>query len=158
MENLVLILIYIIAGIGFVGIGLLTAKLLQPSKPNDEKLSSYECGEEVVGGVWNKFNSRFYVIALIFVLFEIELIFLFPLATVFGSKLLIDKTSGVWGYFALIEIGVFVFLLILGLAFAWANGYIDWIKPDPKIEDIASEVPENLYQNLNQKYAQKASK
>ena len=79
-------------------------KLIAPRKPNPEKLTSYECGEEPTGNAWLPFNSRFYVIALIFLLFDVEMVFIFPWAIVFGNHEMniIDPR---WGWLALTEIG-----------------------------------------------------
>jgi NADH-quinone oxidoreductase subunit A len=96
---------------------------------------------------------RFYVVALIFLLFEVEIVFLFPWSTVFAKKELIDGTNGTWGWFSMLEMMVFVLILALGLAYAWVNGFLDWIKPDPRPTKIDSPVPKDLYEQLNKKYS-----
>jgi NADH-quinone oxidoreductase subunit A len=98
---------------------------------------------------------RFYIIALIFVLFDVELVFLFPWATVFANRQLIQETNGLWGWFALAEMFLFVGILILGLAYAWIKGYLDWVKPEVKLSSFESGVPRHLYDGINQKYAGK---
>jgi NADH-quinone oxidoreductase subunit A len=90
------ILIFLITGFISTGALLFVNKLIAPDKPNPEKLSSYECGEEPTGSSWVQLNSRFYVIALIFLLFDVEMVFVFPWATVFGSRELIAADSR-WG-------------------------------------------------------------
>lgn len=115
------VLIFMIIGAAFVVIGFLTSRLLRPSRPNPEKLTSYECGEDVVGSSWVQFNIRFYVVALIFILFDVEVVFLFPWATVFKSM----------GTFAFYEMMLFVGILILGLAYAWVRGDLEWVRPKP---------------------------
>ena len=85
-------------------------KQLAPHKPNPEKLTSYECGEEPTGNAWLPFNSRFYVIALIFLLFDVEMVFIFPWAIVFGSHE-INSVDPRWGVLSLVE--MFIFLGIL---------------------------------------------
>lgn len=122
------ILLFIVGAIIFVGIALLVSSVFRPSRPNEEKLASYECGEEAVGSAWGQFNSRFYVVGLIFMLFEAEVVFLFPWATIFGKKTLIQGTDGLWGWFSLSEILIFILLLALGLVYVWKKGYLDWIK------------------------------
>ena len=92
-------------------------KLIAPHKPNPEKLTSYECGEEPTGSAWMPFNSRFYVIALIFLLFDVEMVFIFPWATVFGSHE-INNYDPRWGWLALTEMFIFLGILILGLTLA----------------------------------------
>src|SRR5476649_1744035 len=79
------ILIFLITGILMVGFAFFVTRLLSPNNPNPEKLTSYECGEDPVGSAWLPFNTRFYVIALIFLLFDVEMVFILPWATVFGS-------------------------------------------------------------------------
>jgi len=123
------ILLFIIGAIIFVGIALFVSSMLRPDRPNEEKLSSYECGEDAIGSAWGQFNSRFYVVGLIFMLFEAEIIFLFPWASIFANKSLIRSTNGLWGWFSLSEMLIFISLLALGLVYVWKKGYLDWIKP-----------------------------
>jgi NADH-quinone oxidoreductase subunit A len=146
------ILLFILAALALLGFILTVARFVRVSNPNEEKLTTYESGEDPIGNANVQFNPRFYVVALIFVLFEVELVFLFPWATVFGQKSLIDQTDGLWGWFALGEMAIFVGILILGLAYAWAKGYLDWVKPQPKIPEVKSNVPADLYQKINEKY------
>lgn len=143
------ILIFLIGGAIFILIGLFTARLIRPAKPNPEKLSSYECGEEALGSSWVQFNPRFYIIALIFIIFDVELAFLFPWAVVFGQKSLIAATNGLWGWFALTEMFIFIGILALGLAYAWAKGHLDWVKPKPVIPQSISKVPLAMYTSIN---------
>ncbi|MEO6284135.1 MAG: NADH-quinone oxidoreductase subunit A [Dyadobacter sp.] len=150
------ILLFIIAGLALLGVMLTIAKVLRPSRPNEEKLTTYESGEDPMGNANIQFNVRFYVIALIFVLFEVELLFLFPWSVVFGNEELIRQTNGQWGWFAMAEMTVFIGILIFGLAYAWAKGYLDWVRPKPQVPHIQSPVPADLYQKVNAKYAKKA--
>jgi NADH-quinone oxidoreductase subunit A len=130
----------------FLLVGLLVAKIIRPNNPNPEKLSSYESGEEPMGDAWNKFNIRYYTIALIFVLFEAELIFLFPWAVISAQSDLARETSRQWNFFAFLEMLIFVGILALGLAYAWRNGYIDWVRPTPKTSDFKQVVPKEMYE------------
>ena len=132
-----------------VGMTLFLSRLLSPNKPNPEKLSSYECGEEPVGSAWLPFNTRFYVIALIFLLFDVEMIFIFPWATVYANKTLI-ATDSRWGIFTLIEMFVFAGILILGLVYVWRKGDLEWIKPKPIIPQVNSAIPISVYDKLNE--------
>jgi NADH-quinone oxidoreductase subunit A len=141
-----------IVAVLFVSVTLLAGSLLRPSKPNEEKLSTYECGEETIGTTWIRFNVRFYIVALIFVLFDVELVFLFPWATVFGQKKLIEATNGLWGWFALAEMIIFVAILSLGLAYAWIKGHLNWVKPTPEVVNFKSPIPVELYMKVNEKY------
>ncbi|MEJ0030263.1 MAG: NADH-quinone oxidoreductase subunit A [Bacteroidota bacterium] len=146
------VLLFIIGGLLFVSLALLVSKIIRPNRPNSEKLTSYESGEEPIGSPWIQYNVRFYVIALIFILFEVEIVFLFPWATIFSDKELISKTNGSWGWFAMAEMMIFVGLLALGLAYAWKNGHLDWIKSKPEVNDFKSPVPRNLYDKINERY------
>jgi len=149
------VILFIIGGLTFVSLALLVSKLIRPSRPNAEKLTSYESGEEPIGSPWIQYNVRFYVIALIFILFEVEVVFLFPWATIFSDKELISKTGGWWGWVSMTEMMIFVGLLALGLAYAWRNGHLDWIKSKQEISDFKSPVPKELYKKINERYSGK---
>ncbi|MFC1556119.1 NADH-quinone oxidoreductase subunit A, partial [candidate division KSB1 bacterium] len=84
----------------------------------DEKMLPYECGEDPVGSAWIRFNNRFYIVALVFIIFDIEVVFLFPWALVF-KKL---------GMFAFIEMMVFLAILFAGFAYVWAKGDLEWVR------------------------------
>ncbi|HLT79478.1 MAG TPA: NADH-quinone oxidoreductase subunit A [Cyclobacteriaceae bacterium] len=139
------VLLYIVGGALFILISLLISRLVRPHRPNAEKLASYESGEEPVGESWAQFNARFYIIALIFILFEVELVLLFPWATVFSRSDLIEQTDGLWGWISLIEMVLFIFILALGLIWAWAKGYLDWVKPEPRPTEFQSPIPKKMY-------------
>jgi NADH-quinone oxidoreductase subunit A len=124
------VFVFLLLGVVFVAGGYLTARMLRPSRPNPAKNSTYECGEEAVGSAWVKFNIRFYVVALIFIIFDVEVVFLFPWAAVFRQL----------GSFALIEALVFAGILILGLVYAWAKGDLDWVRPTPSVPKMP-EMP-----------------
>jgi NADH-quinone oxidoreductase subunit A len=123
-------------------------KLIAPHKPNPEKLTSYECGEEPTGNAWLPFNSRFYVIALVFLLFDVEMVFVFPWAIVFGNHELTHYDSR-WGWLALTEMFLFLGVLILGLVYVWVKGDLDWIKAKPIVPTTDVNVPLALYNQLN---------
>ncbi len=129
----IILLFFIFAAMFVVG-GMFGARLLRPSRPNDEKLSTYECGEEPIGDSWVKFNVRFYVIALIFLIFDVEVVFLFPWALVY-QKL---------GMFAFIEMMIFLAILVAGYIYVWVKGDLDWDKPRPRyIEYVRSKMSES---------------
>lgn len=146
------VLLFLIGGILFLSLSFLIARLVRPNRPNAQKLETYESGEQPLGTAWSQFNIRFYIVALIFILFEVEIVFLFPWATVFANRELIEQTDGLWGWQALTEMIMFIFMLALGLAYAWVNGLLDWVKPAPQPTDMASVVPKELYNNINEKY------
>lgn len=152
LSDFGIILLFILTAFVFIALILFIGRFIRPDRPNVEKLSTYESGEEPVGNANVQFNIRFYVVALIFVLFDVELVFLFPWATVFGQKSLINETNGLWGWFSLAEMAVFVLTLALGLAYAWAKGYLDWVKPRPVIPHVDTKVPKSRYDQVNEKY------
>ena len=96
---------------------------------------------------------RFYIIALVFILFEVEVAFLFPWATIFGDKELITKTDGLWGWFTIFEAVVFIAILAVGLVYVWAQGFLDWERPEVKTGKAPFKAPDNLYQEVNKKYS-----
>lgn len=146
------VLVYLIGGVIFILGGMLTSKLLRPSRPNEEKLTTYESGEDPVSSAWGQFNTQFYIVALIFLLFEVELVFLFPWAVVFSDQQLIQETNGVWGWLAFAEMTVFVGVLVLGLAYVWRKGYLDWEKPTVQKPIFRGIVPTERYEKINKKY------
>ena len=108
----------VILGIVMVAIPLLICWLIAPSIKTKDKLDTYECGEEAEGSAWLQFNIRFYIIALIFLIFDVEVVFLFPWAVVFKEM----------GLLALIEMGIFLLILITGLAYVCVKSDLDWVK------------------------------
>jgi NADH-quinone oxidoreductase subunit A len=120
------ILIFFIIGALFVAAGLFTAWILRPRRPYPGKLAPYECGEEPIGDAWVRFNVRFYVVALIFLVFDVEVVFLFPWALVYREL----------GLFGFIEMAVFLLILLVGFAYVWAKGDLDWDKPRPQVPHI----------------------
>jgi NADH-quinone oxidoreductase subunit A len=117
------VLVFLGLGLAFVGVNLLIGRLLRPSNPQERKLSTYECGEPATGSAWVNFNIRFYIVALIFIIFEVEIAFIFPVATTFRGWIESGR-----GLFAFVEILVFVGILFLGLVYAWAKGDLEWVK------------------------------
>jgi NADH-quinone oxidoreductase subunit A len=142
------IFIFLIIGIILVSATLFLSKLLAVNKPTPLKLSSYECGEEPTGNSWVQFNSRFYVIALIFLLFDVEMIFIFPWTTIFGQKSLIEADPS-WGWLTLIEMFIFVAILLIGLVYVWRKGDLDWIRPEQKLPVVETAVPLSVYEKIN---------
>lgn len=146
------LLLFIIGGVGFVMVGLLVNRLIAPRHPNPEKLSTYECGEDPIGDNQVQFNIRFYVVALIFLIFEVEILFLFPWATVFAKPSLIIENPA-WGILTMIEMILFAGILVLGLAYVWKKGDLAWIKPQPQLPRAAQSVDTSRYEQINAKYA-----
>jgi NADH-quinone oxidoreductase subunit A len=145
------ILIYIGVGLLFVAGGLFTSSILRPNRPNREKTTTYESGEDPTGNARVSFPTKYYVIALIFLLFEVEIIFLFPWALVFSDEALNEATNGQWGWIALTEMFIFLLILIAGLAYAWKKGFLDWEKPDIQPRTFKGPVPVDMYKEFNEK-------
>jgi NADH-quinone oxidoreductase subunit A len=141
-------LLYLLGGALFVVLGLFASKLLRPDRPNPEKLSTYECGEDPVGNSRIQLNNRFYVAALIFLVFDVEVIFLFPWATVFADAALIAEAPA-WGVLALVEMLIFAGILLLGLAYVWVKGDLDWIRPHPQKPVNPTRIPDEVYDAFN---------
>jgi NADH:ubiquinone oxidoreductase subunit 3 (subunit A) len=93
---------------------------IRPSIPSPIKQSIYECGFETLSGRWSQFNFRYYAFALIFVVFDVEVVFLFPWAASFGGL------SKEFGLFVLVEMAAFVGILVVGWLYAWRKGAFEW--------------------------------
>ncbi len=112
---------FFVFSILFVAGGLAASALFRPRNPNPSKLDSYECGESPIGSAWMQFHVGYYLIALVFVLFEVEVAFLFPWAAVFRS--LTDE--GRWA--SMLAVGIFIGILALADAYAWKKGALEWL-------------------------------
>ncbi len=112
----------LVVGIGFALVTIVIAYFLRPADPYDVKLSTYECGIPPFGEAWSAFFVRYYVIALLFVIFDVETIFLFPWAVVYKRL----SAPNALGPYPLVEMGIFVGLLLVGLFYAWRKGDLEW--------------------------------
>jgi NADH-quinone oxidoreductase subunit A len=121
---------FLMLAIIFVAGGLVTGKLLRPRNPNAFKLAAYECGEDAIGSPWIKFNIRYYVVALIFILFDVEIVFLFPWALVLKPM----------GWLALGEMCTFLGILLAGYIYVWAKGDLEWVRPTPLVARLNDVV------------------
>lgn len=131
---------FIVLAVLFVAGGIVTNLVLRPKNPNRFKLTTYECGEDTIGAAWVKFNIRYYVVALIFILFDVEVVFLFPWALVLRGM----------GWVALAEMFTFLGILLVGYVYVWAKGDLDWARPKPyvaRLKDVVTlpkrAVPQN---------------
>src|SRR5438094_9113344 len=126
------VLLFSATAVLFVLGSLVAGRFLRPHAPTREKELIYECGEKPIGHAWYNFNPRFYLIALVFVIFEVEIAFMFPVASVY--KWFLDHGQGLLVF---LEIFVFVAILSVGLAYVWAMGDLGWVvelEPDgPKV-------------------------
>lgn len=105
-----------LVGVVFVLGGFFLSRLLAPDHPENVKNSAYECGEVPYGSAWVRFNVGYYIFALLFLVFEVEVLFLFPWAVVLREI----------GPLALVEGIIFLLILVFGLVFAWRKGYLVW--------------------------------
>lgn len=106
-------------GIVFVAVGFTANRVMRPSKPRPEKYTSYECGVDPVGQGWSQTQIRYYIFAFLFVIFDVESVFLFPFATVF------EKFAN--AALVLTEMIIFILILALGLLYAWKKKVLEWV-------------------------------
>ena len=116
------VLAFIVVAVGFLAVNLVLWKVLRPSRFSEEKLTTYECGENPTGSAWIQFNIRFYVFALIFIIFDVEAVFLLPWAVVFREL----------GLLAFIEGLVFIAILVVALAYVWRKGDLEWVRAEDR--------------------------
>ena len=118
-QDFLPIIIFTGLAVALIGLPLMLQHLLSPRQnKGGDKLLSYECGEIPEGSAWVQFNIRFYVIALIFLIFDVEIVFLFPWAVVYQD----------FGLLAFIEAFLFVIILVIGFIYVWVKGDLDWVK------------------------------
>jgi len=146
---------FFLVAIGFIVGSMLAGALLRPNNMYPEKLETYECGEAPVGPAWFNFNPRFYIIALIYIVFDVEIAFVYPVATVF--KRWVDQGTGL---FALVEIFLFVAILMLGLVYVWVKGDLEWIrsiKGNPRgMANVSSRTRPRLEDEMEEEEMQPA--
>jgi NADH-quinone oxidoreductase subunit A len=123
MFEFSLIFIFLFIGLVFVFGALLAGSFIRPNPRRNYRLDVYECGELPIGKGWYNFNPRFYMLALIFLLFDVEVVVTYPVIVVLKSWAAIGK-----GWMALGEIAIFLIILVCGLVFLWKRGDLEWIK------------------------------
>lgn len=117
------IAVLVLVGCALYAVIMLLSRLMRPSVPSPLKLTTYECGVEAVGDGWSQMNIRYYIFAFLFVIFDVEAVFLFPWAVILGE---LDATTTPSAWYALIAMFLFVFTLLEGLAYAWKKGVLRW--------------------------------
>ncbi len=122
MENYFPILMFVLVGVAVGVLPVAMGFVLAPSRPDPEKLSPYECGFEAFEDARMKFDVRYYLIAILFILFDLEIAFLFPWATIFRDIVATDSIK----LFGFIEMLIFVTVLVVGYVYAWAKGALEW--------------------------------
>jgi NADH-quinone oxidoreductase subunit A len=182
MPALVLfVLVFTAVGTIFLFIHLLMGSVIRPNRPDTEKLTIYECGEPTIGSAWIQFDLRYYVVALLFVVFDVEVAFFFPWAVVFGpltsiaiednaekraelikqhqlldyrlkpvslagaaSDTITQDAARSWAWVAFLDMLVFFGVLMVGFAYLWRRGDIDWVRSishSTPIEPSAEALP-----------------
>lgn len=134
------ILILMGIGVALVFGAMLIGKLIRPNNPTRLKVQAYECGEEPVGVAWSNFNVRFYVVSLIFIIFDVEGALMFPVASVFKKFVEVGR-----GGFLLCTLTIFVLILASGIVYCWRKGDLDWVKSfhlDPSKENETKSTQE----------------
>jgi NADH:ubiquinone oxidoreductase subunit 3 (subunit A) len=116
------ILVFLGAIVGILAFTLVLWRVIRPSRFSEEKLTTYECGEDPTGNAWIQFNIRFYVFALIFIVFDVEAVFLLPWAVVFRDL----------GILAYVEGLVFIGILVVALAYVWKKGDLAWVRSEDR--------------------------
>jgi NADH-quinone oxidoreductase subunit A len=188
-------LLFTAVGVAFILVNLTVGKLVRPAKMDAEKATIYECGEPTIGSAWVQFDLRFYVVALLFIIFDVEVAFFFPWATIYGGAMqLADKrladTPAVQeelsakllnvsaaerplapenvispdaafklGAMGLVDILVFFGVLLVGFAYVWKRGDLDWVRavtkhaqqapPRPKVPPLVEPRPERRPQPVS---------
>ena len=116
------VLAFLLVVVGFLVVNLIVWWIIRPYRHSEEKLTTYECGENPTGSAWVQFNIRFYVFALIFIIFDVEAVFLLPWAVVFRQL----------GPLAFVEGLVFIAILVVALAYVWRKGDLEWVRAEDR--------------------------
>jgi NADH-quinone oxidoreductase subunit A len=131
--------IFLAAAFGIVGIALVLGRFVRPNNPDPIKSQTYECGEQPIGSGWFNFNPRFYQLALLFLVFDVEIALTWPVAVV-ARRWISEGKGGL----AVIEILLFLLILVVAMAFLWGRGDLDWVRDIgvlPRDEDDAQAAP-----------------
>ena len=123
------VLVFAAVGLVFTFANMIVASVIRPKRKSEIGLETYECGEETIGDAWIQFDIRYYTVALVYVIFAVEIAFLFPWALVLKAAVADSGAAagaGI-GAFVLVEGVLFILILGLGLAYVWAKGDLDWV-------------------------------
>ena len=118
LRSYLTVVVFVGAAVAMVGAMLGVGSLVRPTRPQPEKYITYESGVDPVGSMWSQSEVRYYIFAILFLIFDVEVVFLFPVVTVLYEI----------GWAAFVEVFFFIAILILGLAYAWRFGNLDWIR------------------------------
>lgn len=132
MGILLSVTIFVVMGAVFVFANLALGAVARPKIPNPEKLAVYECGEPSIGSSWVQFDLRFYIVALVFLIFDVEVALFYPWAVAYGSAAELAQSLGMDPFeirrVAIIDMLFFFGVLLVGFAYLWRFGYLDWVR------------------------------
>ena len=132
MELALSVTVFLAFGAAFVLINMLVGHLARPQIPNPEKAAVYECGEPTIGNSWVQFDLRFYIVALVYLIFDVEVALFYPWAVAYGAAGEIGQRIGMSAYeirqVALVDMLFFFGVLMVGFAYLWRFGYLDWVR------------------------------
>jgi NADH-quinone oxidoreductase subunit A len=132
MDLLVSITIFTVVGAVFVFANLLAGAFARPHVPSPEKMAVYECGEPTIGNSWVQFDLRFYIVALVYLIFDVEVALFYPWAVAYGAAGELGNQLGMSAYeirqVALVDMLFFFGVLLVGFAYLWRFGYLDWVR------------------------------
>ena len=127
MELLLTITIFVALGAVFVLINLVAGKFVRPDVPNPEKSTVYECGEPSIGSSWVQFDLRFYIVALVYLIFDVEVALFYPWAVSYGNAANSPEGAFAMRQTGLVDMLFFFGVLMVGFAYLWKFGYLDWV-------------------------------
>jgi NADH-quinone oxidoreductase subunit A len=132
MEILLSVTLFVVFGAAFVLLNLVVGAVARPTVPNPEKAAVYECGEPSIGSSWVQFDLRFYIVALVFLIFDMEVALFYPWAVAYGSAADLGAQIGLTAtelrQVALVDLLFFFGVLMVGFAYLWRFGYLDWVR------------------------------
>jgi len=132
MELLLSITVFLAFGGVFVFLNLMVGAVARPRIPNPEKAAAYECGEPTIGSSWVQFDLRFYIVALVYLIFDVEVALFYPWAVAYGRAAALAAEQGMTTIqlrqIALVDMLFFFCVLLVGFAYLWRFGYLDWVR------------------------------
>ena len=129
------VIILMALAVGLVLVSVFVAQILRPFKPSSLKEQAYECGEDPVGSAWSNFNVRFYVVSLIFIVFDVEGALMFPVAAIFRKFVAIGEGGVLVG-----SLLIFISVLVFGVIYCWSKGDLDWVRSFQLSEDQVNQL------------------
>src|SRR4051812_28857899 len=132
MEILLSVTLFVGFGVAFVLVNLLMGAVARPRVPNPDKLAVYECGEPTIGTSWVQFDLRFYIVALVYLIFDVEVALFYPWAVAYGNAAELGREIGMTVFairgVAIVDMLFFFGVLMVGFAYLWRFGYLDWVR------------------------------